>query len=57
LGMSRVFFESMTLSVFGVMVLLGTVFWAVGNVNRQRGLAGEAEFIAKGATSGGQPSR
>ena len=57
LGMSRVFFESMTLGVFGVMVLLGTVFWAVGNVNRQRGLAGEAEFIAKGATSGGQPSR
>jgi amino acid transporter len=56
LGMSRVFFESMTLSVFGVMVLLGTVFWAVGNVNRQRGLAGEAEFNAEGATSGGQPS-
>ena len=56
LGMSRVFFESTTLGVFGVMVMLGTVFWAVVNVNRQRGLADEAEFIAEGATSGGQPS-
>jgi len=41
--------------VFGVMVLLGVVFWAVGNVSRQRGLAGEAEFNAEGATSAGQP--
>lgn len=56
LGMSRVFFESMTLGVFGVMVLLGTVFSAVGKVNRQRGLTGEAEFNSEGATSDGQPS-
>jgi hypothetical protein len=52
---SRVFYESVTLGVFGVMVLLGVVFWAVGNVNRQRGLAGEAEFNAEGAASPGQP--
>lgn len=56
-GVSRVFFESVPLGVFGVMVLLGVVFWAVGNMNRQRGLAGEAEFNAEGATSAGQPPR
>ena len=33
-GVSRVFFESVTLGVFGVMVLLGVVFWAVGAANR-----------------------
>jgi amino acid transporter len=54
-GVSRVFFESVTLGVLAVMVLLGVVFWAVGNVNRQRGLAGEAEFNAEGAASAGQP--
>jgi glutamate:GABA antiporter len=54
-GVSRVFYESVTLGVFAVMVLLGVVFWAVGNVNRQRGLAGEADFNAEGATSAGQP--
>jgi len=48
LGMSRVFFESMTLGVFGVMVLLGTVFWAVGNVNRQRGWPARRSSTRKG---------
>jgi len=41
--------------VFAVMVLLGVVFWAVGNVNRRYGLAGEAEFNADGAASAGLP--
>jgi amino acid transporter len=54
-GVSRVFYESVTLGVFAAMVLLGVVFWAVGNVNRQRGLAGEADFNAERATSAGQP--
>jgi hypothetical protein len=43
-GVSRIFFESVTLAVLGVMVLLGVVFWAVGTANRRRGLTGEAEF-------------
>lgn len=49
-GVSRVFFESVTLSVFGAMVLLGVVFWAAGAAGRRRGLTGEAEFGAETAT-------
>ena len=54
-GVSRVFFESVTLGVFGVMVLLGVVFWAVGGANRRRGLTGEAEFCPEEAASAGHP--
>ena len=53
--MSRVFFESVTLGVFGVMVLLGVMFWAVGGANRRRGLTGEAEFCPEEAVSAGHP--
>jgi glutamate:GABA antiporter len=52
-GVSRVFFESVTLGVFGVMVLLGVVFWAMGGANRRRGLTGEADFRPEEATSTG----
>ena len=55
-GVSRVFFESVTLGVFGVMVLLGVVFWAMGGANRRRGLTGEAEFGPEEATSTGHRS-
>jgi glutamate:GABA antiporter len=37
-GVSRPFFEWVTLGAFGVMVLLGIVFWAVGARNVRRGL-------------------
>jgi glutamate:GABA antiporter len=41
-GVSRVFFESVTLGSFAVMVALGLVFWAIGERNRRRGIAGIA---------------
>jgi len=41
-GVSRVFFESVTLGAFAVMVLAGVVFWAIGARDRRRGLTGEA---------------
>jgi glutamate:GABA antiporter len=37
-GVSRAFFEWVTLGAFGAMVLLGIVFWAVGASNVRRGL-------------------
>ena len=48
-GVSRVFFESVTLGAFGVMIALGVVFWAVGSVSRRRGLTGETELITEQA--------
>jgi len=46
-GVSRVFFESVTLGAFGVMIALGVVFWAVGSRGRRRGLTGEIELVAE----------
>ena len=37
-GVSRPFFEWVTLGAFGVMVLLGIAFWAIGARNVRRGL-------------------
>jgi glutamate:GABA antiporter len=37
-GVSRTFFEWVTLGAFGVMVVLGVAFWAVGARNVRRGL-------------------
>jgi amino acid transporter len=39
-GVSRTFFEAVTLGAFGAMVLLGVVFWALGERSRRRGLVG-----------------
>jgi amino acid transporter len=39
-GVSRTFFESVTLGALGAMVVLGIVFWAVGERSRRRGLVG-----------------
>jgi glutamate:GABA antiporter len=44
-GVSRVFFESVTLGAFGVMIAVGVVFWAVGSLGRRRGLTGETELV------------
>jgi glutamate:GABA antiporter len=41
-GVSRPFFESVTLGAFGVMVLLGIAFWAIGARNVRRGLLAPA---------------
>jgi len=54
-GVSRVFFESVTLGAFAVMVLAGVVFWAVGVRGRGRGLTGEAgTYTGAGAAAPGQ---
>jgi glutamate:GABA antiporter len=41
-GVSRVFFESVTLGALAVMVALGLVFWALGERKRRAGLVGIA---------------
>jgi amino acid transporter len=40
-GVSRVFFESVTLGAFAVMAGVGVLFWAIGALGRRRGLTGE----------------
>jgi quinol-cytochrome oxidoreductase complex cytochrome b subunit len=45
-GVSRVFFESVTLGAFGVMVAIGVLVWLVGSVSRRHGRAGETnQFV------------
>ena len=39
-GVSRAFFESVTLGAFGVMIAVGILFWLVGERSRRRGLVG-----------------
>lgn len=39
-GVSRKFFETVTLCALGVMIVLGLVFWLIGERNRKRGLVG-----------------
>jgi hypothetical protein len=52
-GVSRAFFESVTLGAFAVMVALGVAFWAIGARNRRRGLTGEAElYVDADVTTG-----
>ncbi len=51
-GVSRAFFESVTLGALGVMILVGLLFWAVGERSRRRGLAGT---VVPGEQ--GQPTR
>jgi glutamate:GABA antiporter len=41
-GVSRVFFETVTLGSLAVMIALGLVFWAIGERNRRRGIVGIA---------------
>ncbi|HTZ92528.1 MAG TPA: APC family permease [Streptosporangiaceae bacterium] len=48
-GVSRVFFEVVTLGSLAVMVALGLVFWLIGERNRRRGLVGIS--IAADATA------
>jgi len=53
-GVSRVFFESVTLGAFGVMIGVAVLFWAVGSWDRRRGLTGETgQFTTEGAPEAG----
>ena len=51
-GVSRVFFESVTLGAFGVMLLVGVLFWLVGSVSRRQGLTGETNQYVTDAGAG-----
>jgi len=44
-GVTRAFFETVTLGSFVVMVLLAVVFWAVGARNLRKGVAGEDDVV------------
>ena len=35
----------MTLGTFGVVVILGVVFWALGERDRRKGLTGEPDLV------------
>jgi amino acid transporter len=57
-GVSRVFFESVTLGAFAVMIAVGVVFWAVGALGRRRGLTGETALVTdQAATPGTNPGQ
>jgi len=49
-GVSRAFFEWVTLGSFAVMVLVGVVFWAIGRADRRRGLTGEVVEVPQAAS-------
>ncbi len=44
-GVTRAFFETVTLGTFGAMILLAVAFWAIGARNRMKGLAGESQDV------------
>jgi amino acid transporter len=48
-GVSRAFFEWVTLGSFAVMVLVGVLFWAIGRADRRRGLTGEVAEVPQAA--------
>jgi glutamate:GABA antiporter len=48
-GVSRAFFEWVTLGSFAVMVLVGVLFWAIGRADRRRGLTGEMAEVPQAA--------
>ncbi len=51
-GVSRSFFEGVTLGTFGVVVVLAVVFWAIGNLDRRKGLTGEPDLVLGAAAAG-----
>lgn len=44
-GVSRVYFETVTLVSFGLFVGIGIVFWFIGKRSRKRGLTGEPDLV------------
>lgn len=58
-GVSRGFFEAVTLGSFVVLILIGVIFWWIGSRNRAQGLTGGAEVTVAGVETGdtaGAPS-
>jgi amino acid transporter len=45
-GVTRVYFETVTLGSVGVLLLLAVVFWAWGKRNIKKGLIGENDLLA-----------
>jgi glutamate:GABA antiporter len=50
-SVSRTFFESVTLGTFGVVLVLGIVFWATGERDRRKGVTGEPELVLGAAAA------
>jgi glutamate:GABA antiporter len=46
-GVSRVFFESVTLGALAAMLAIAVLFWLTGAVNRRRGLTGETDPFSR----------
>jgi amino acid transporter len=45
-GVSRVYFETVTLGIVGFFLLMAVVFWAIGRRNIRNGLVGENDLLA-----------
>jgi amino acid transporter len=45
-GVSRVYFETVTLGIVGFFLLMAVVFWAIGRRNIRKGLVGENDLLA-----------
>jgi amino acid transporter len=52
-GVSRLFFEAVTLGSFAVILLIGVVFWLIGKRDRAKGLTGGAEAVRNVAAAPG----
>lgn len=46
-GVSRAFFEWVTLGSLAAMVLVGVLFWAIGRADRRRGLTADVEAVPR----------
>ena len=45
-GVSRAYFETVTLGIVGFFLLMAVVFWAIGKRNISKGLVGENDLLA-----------
>ena len=54
-GVSRVFFESVTLGSLAVMIAVGLAFWALGERKRRAGLLGITVTVT--GPAGDEPAR
>ncbi len=53
-GVSRVYFESVTMGILGFFVLTSLVFWLIGKRNIAKGLVGENDLLALDPELGSQ---
>ena len=54
-GTTRLFFESVTLGSFAVIIVLATVFFFIGRRNLANGVVGESDLLAIPAEASGAP--